>query len=629
MEQSLIRDCFFIDTKNHRHNIICQVYTFSNCIHLKVILAAKFQLNLMPTLFKQVDYNLATLIQQIDLGVIGLPDIQRPFVWPDTNVRDLFDSMYKGYPVGYFLFWANAYIEGSKGIGTGDKQKHPNLLIVDGQQRLTSLYAVIKGREIIRENYSKAHIIIAFNPLESKFEIPDAAIRKNPRYYQNISDLWKDDADIFEITDSFIENLEASKPITKEERKQIRQAFNSLKNLDTYPFSALELSTNIDEEQVADVFVRINSKGKTLNQADFILTLMSVFWEEGRKDLEDFCRLCRLPSKDTASPFNYLIDPDPDQMLRVCVGLAFRRARLQYVYSILRGKDLETGEFSDERRDAQFEKLKEAQSKALNIQNWHEFIKAIKIAGFAKQDYISSKNNLLYAYIFFLLGREIYKLNLYDLKKLIARWFFMSSITGRYTGSPETVMEMDLATLRSVDNADEFKAVLNEIISAQLSEDFWNIRLPMDLATSSSTSPSLYAYYASLYVLDAYGLFSKLKVSDLLQEGLRSKKSALERHHLFPKAWLQRNGITEQRDTNQIANYALLEWSDNISISDTHPSEYLPLYLERLTSAETKRMYYWHALPENWQEVSYNEFLKERRKLIATVIKDAYKRICN
>lgn len=581
----------------------------------------------MPTLFKEVNYNLATLIQSIDMGIIGLPDIQRPFVWQDTKVRDLFDSMFKGYPVGYFLFWSNSNVEGTKGIGTSAKQKHPNLLIVDGQQRLTSLYAVIKSEQIIRENYTKATITIAFNPLEEKFEVPDAAIRKNPRYFQNISDVWKQNINIIKLINEFINNLKKSVEVSNEEEETIQNAFMQLKNLESYPFSALELSTNITEEQVADVFVRINSQGKTLNQADFILTLMSVFWEEGRKNLEEFCRLCRTPSKDKASPFNYLIDPDPDQMLRVAVGVAFRRARLQYVYSILRGKDLETGIFSTDRRDAQFDVLKEAQTKALNIQNWHEFIKAIKTAGFARQDYISSKNNLLYAYIFFLIGREDFKMDLYELKQIIAKWFFMSSITGRYTGSPETVMEMDLARLRVLQNAEEFKQTLNVIIDSQLSNDFWDKTLPLDLATSSSTSPSLYAYYASLYILDAYGLFSKLKVSDLLQEGLRSKKSALERHHLFPKAWLQRNGITEQRETNQIANFALIEWSDNISISDEEPASYLPRYLARLSDDELKNSLYWHGLPTNWQNMKYADFLIERRKRIARVIQDAYKKL--
>jgi hypothetical protein len=581
----------------------------------------------MATLFKEVGYNLATLIQQIDLGIIGLPDIQRPFVWTDTKVRDLFDSMYKGYPVGYFLFWSNGHVDNIRSIGTSKKQKTPDLLIVDGQQRLTSLYAVTKSQEVIRDNYSKTRIVVAFNPLEEKFEIPDASIRRNPRYFQNISQIWLPNINIIKIINEFIQNLRKTVEVNDQVEEHIQNAFMKLKNLDSYPFSALELNASISEEQVADVFVRINSQGKTLNQADFILTLMSVFWDEGRGDLEEFCRLCRIPTKDQASPFNYLIDPDPDQMLRVSVGLAFRRARLQYVYSILRGKDLETGVFSSKRRDLQFDVLKEAQIKALNITNWHEFIKAIKQAGFSRQDYISSKNNLLYAYIFFLIGKEDYHLNLYDLKKLIGKWFFMSSITGRYTSSPETVMEMDLTKLRSINNADEFKKLLEEIIDSQLTGDFWDITLPMDLSTSSSTSPSLYAYYASLYILDAYGLFSKLKVSDLLQEGLRSNKSALERHHLFPKAWLNKNGVTEQRDTNQIANYALIEWSDNIDISDTSPSEYLPHYVERLTIEDKKKMYYWHALPNDWEQMKYSDFLVERRKRIALVIKDAYEKI--
>lgn len=578
----------------------------------------------MATLFKDVKYNLQGLINNIDMGTIGLPDIQRPFVWPDTKVRQLFDSLYKGYPVGYLLFWENANINGIKSIGTEKKQRAAQLLIVDGQQRLTSLFAVIKGQEVIRENYTKTKIVIAFNPLEEKFEVPDAAIRRDPRYYQNISEVWKADADIFEITDEYIENLRKSRELYTDEVKTVRRNFNNLKNLETYPFSVLELSQEIDEEQVADVFVRINSQGKTLNQADFILTLMSVFWDEGRTNLEEFCREARTPSTTKATPFNYIIVPKPDQMLRAAVGLAFRRARLQYIYSILRGKDLETGSFSEERRDQQFEKLKVSQAQALDITNWHEFLKAIKQAGYINESFISSNNNILYSYVFFLIGRIDFKVDLFLLKKLIARWFFMCSITGRYTGSPETAMEMDLAKLRSVNTADEFLQTINEIIDSQLTKDFWEVTLPMDLATSSFRSPSLFAYYASLNIHDAYGLFSKLKVNELLQAGLRANKSALERHHLFPKAWLMRNGITEQRDYNQIANFALVEWSDNIAISDKEPKVYLPFYEERFSATDLERMKYWHALPQNWQEMEYKEFLTERRKKIAIVVEDAF-----
>ena len=581
----------------------------------------------MATLFKDVKYNLNSLIQNIDLGTIGLPDIQRPFVWKDTKVRDLFDSLYKGYPVGYFLFWENANIDGVKGIGTAVKQKFANLLIVDGQQRLTSLYAVLKGQEVIRENYEKTKIIIAFNPLENKFEVPDAAIKRNPRYYQNISDLWQPNINIFKVIMDFVANLKNHIVVSDELEMKIQEAFMRLKNLENYPFSVLELSQEIDEEQVADVFVRINSEGKTLNQADFILTLMSVFWDEGRTNLENFCRDARLPSTTYANPFNYLIVPKPEQMLRASVGLAFRRARLQYIYSILRGKDLDTGLFSEERREQQFEKLRIAQAHTLDIQNWHEFIKALKQAGYNNESFISSNNNILYSYVFFLIGRIDYKVDLYELKKLIAKWFFMCSITGRYTGSPETAMEMDLAKFRSVETAEDFVVELNTIIDSQLTSDFWEVTLPMDLSTSSFRSPSLFAYYASLNILNALGLFSKLQVKELLESGLRANKSALERHHLFPKAWLMRNGVTEQRDYNQIANFALVEWSDNIAISDKEPKVYLPIYEQRFSEEELRKMRFWHALPENWQEMYYRDFLSERRKLISKAVEEAYKKL--
>lgn len=119
----------------------------------------------MPdVVFKKVDYTLKKLVEDIDIGEIGLPDIQRPFVWPSSKVRDLFDSMYRGYPIGYFLFWENGFPGEHKVIGTGQKQKAPRLLIVDGQQRLASLYTVTKAVPIVSKDFRHARIRIAFNP---------------------------------------------------------------------------------------------------------------------------------------------------------------------------------------------------------------------------------------------------------------------------------------------------------------------------------------------------------------------------------------------------------------------------------------------------------------------------------
>ncbi len=358
------------------------------------------------TVFTKVDHDLGTLIKSIALGVIGLPDIQRPFVWKNAKVRDLFDSMYRGYPVGYLLFWQNALATDTRTIGVDSKQKPPRLVIVDGQQRLTSLYAVIRGIRVLRQNFEHETIQIAFNPLMEKFEVADAAIRRDKSYLPDISTLWSEKTDLFEVVDDYLSGLSSTREVSEQEKRQIRKAISKLQGLLSFPFTALELDANISEEDVSDVFVRVNSKGTPLNQADFILTLMSVFWDDGRAELERFSREARKPSKGVASPYNYFIEPSPDQLLRVSVGIAFKRARLKYVYSILRGKDLETEQFSDDRRLDQFELLKNAQKRVVNLQYWHDFMACLRLAGFRSAAMISSKNNLLFSYLLYLMGRR-------------------------------------------------------------------------------------------------------------------------------------------------------------------------------------------------------------------------------
>lgn len=581
----------------------------------------------MPTLFKEVNYSLAKLIHDIDMGEIGLPEIQRPFVWPNTKVRDLFDSMYKGFPVGYLLFWSNGLGGGHRQIGANHKQKVPHLLIVDGQQRLTSLFSVLKGLPVIRSDYGQERIFIAFRPKDRRFEVTDAAIRKDPEYIADISQLWSGEVSRNRFVKDFVKQLSSARSLTEEEEDDLTEAIDQLYDLQNYPFTALELSSTVDEEQVADVFVRINSTGTRLNQADFILTLMSVFWETGRQELELFCREARLPSTTSASPFNHFIQPDPDQLLRVSVGLGFRRARLRNVYTILRGKDLDTEEFSAERRDQQFSILQDAQSTVLNIQNWHDFLKALLRAGYRSASMISSQNAVLYSYVFFLIGKHDFGVEAFQLRNVIARWFFMSAITGRYSGTFESIMDQDLARLRGLQTTEDFIRTLDRVVDDTFTDDFWNITLPNNLATSSPNSPALFAYYAALNLLDARVLFSKMKVAELLDPAHRSIKTATERHHLFPRAHLKRLGFDSTRDANQIANYALVEWHDNITIRDEPPSDYFPKYAKRFDKVELQEMCYWHALPTSWHRMGYETFLESRRLLMARVIRDGFAKL--
>jgi len=196
----------------------------------------------------------------------------------------------------------------------------------------------------------------------------------------------------------------------------------------------------------------------------------------------------------------------------------------------------------------------------------------------------------------------------------------VTSLTGRYTGSFEGAMESDIARLREVKDAKDFVEFLEGIIRDVLTDNFWSITLPNRLATSASRSPALFAYHAALNILDAYVLFSRIKISELSDPVVKGTKSAIERHHLFPKKYLQKIGITEITDINQIANYAFIEWPDNVDISDLPPAVYFSNYMERMSP----QMQYWHAIPDRWENMDYNEFLRKRRKLIARVIKDGF-----
>jgi len=299
---------------------------------------------------------------------------------------------------------------------------------------------------------------------------------------------------------------------------------------------------------------------------------------------------------------------------------------------MLRGKAMETGDFSAERREEQFDRLQAAQDHVLNLVHWHEFLQCIERAGFRSSKMVSGSNSVLYTYALWLIGRTEFGVPLDKLREVIARWFFMAHTTARYSGSFETRFEADMGQLNGLESgdADGFISILDRIINDRLTSDFWSISLPNELATSASKSPALMAYLAALNVLDADVLLSTTKVRSRLEPAISLKKG-IERHHLFPKGYLRKHlGITDTKSINQIANMALVEWSDNIKISDQPPVEYWPQQVADkstsagLTTDRLERQERWHALPPGWQTMDYQDFLTERRRLMAGVVKDAY-----
>jgi hypothetical protein len=263
----------------------------------------------------------------------------------------------------------------------------------------------------------------------------------------------------------------------------------------------------------------------------------------------------------------------------------------------------------------------------LNLQYWHDFFKAIRLAGFRSEQMISSQVAVIFAYALYLIGRTEFHIDEFELRRLIAQWFFMTAITGRYSSSPETKQEFDLARLRGVQDGKTFKTVLREICRTTLTNDYWAITLPNDLATAAARSPSMFAYFAALNLLEAKALFSNHKVSELMDPAIQATRSALERHHLFPKAYLATLGITDPRETNQIANFTMVEWGDNTQISNQPPAVYVEALRQRFSARDLERMYRLHALPDGWEHLDYHEFLRQRRELMATVIREAYEKL--
>jgi len=579
-----------------------------------------------PTLYRNTGYSLMQLIEDIKSGRVALPDIQRPFVWSSAKTRDLFDSMYRGYPIGTLMFWETGADVGTRQIGMEEAERAAQLLIVDGQQRLTSLFAVLTGRPVLTKTYEEKKIRIGFRPEDELFEVTDAAIERDPHFIPDITALW---ADGYRTTARrFITRLREGReedPLTEEEEDELEDRINRVHDLRDFPFQVVELGASADEEQVAEIFVRINSEGVKLNQADFILTLMSVHWEKGRKQLEAFSRAAVDPTLKGPTPKNPYLDPGPDQLLRVSVAFAFRRARLQHVYNILRGKQLDTGTVSPERREAQFLRLAEAQEKVLDLTNWFEFLKCVGAAGFRSRKMITSDNALLFSYALWLIGRFDFGLDLNSLRPVIARWFFMAHTTGRYTSSPESQLESDLGRIADLATGDgaAFIAELDRIVSANFTNDYWEITLPNKLDTSSPRSPALFAYLASLSLFDAELLFSGVRIRELLDPGVHAPRS-VERHHLFPKKHLADLGITGTRQVNAIANMAFLDWTENGEISDTPPVEYWPVMRERLPEDRLKRQVHLHALPVGWEQLDYSAFLERRRQLIARVVREGF-----
>lgn len=587
----------------------------------------------MHQIFSNTTLTVNQLIEKIDTGELGLPELQRPFIWKDSKVRDLFDSMMRGYPIGYLMLWECPSLDKKKGIGVDvHSYDSPKEVIIDGQQRLTSLYAVIKGKKVVNSKFDEKSIVISYCPIQNKFEVGCQATKNDPEWIYNISDLFTSTNTYKSINDfiSRLVNYRSAKEsvLADEEQGLIAEHINDVVNLKNHTLPVFDIKSTAEEEDVSEIFVRVNSGGISLKQNDFILTLLSLYWDDGRREIEQFSRDSTAPTKGNTTSYNQLTTVSAQDVIRVVMAYAFDRARLKYGYKLLRGADFDRkGAVDDNLRIQRFNTLQEKLPHVLNVHSWHEFVKSIMNAGYLSGDLILSGNAVFYTYALYLIAEHRFGASYNENMHLTSLWFFYASLVSLYTGSFESTVENHLNAIKSIKTLDEYREFILSRVNERMTNDYFDITLVGSdgLAVSGRGNNAWNAYVASLNIMNAKILFSKsnLLVSKLFEPGTDGNRRSLEKHHLFPKAYLKSKGCSDAQ-INQMANYAFIDWKDNMSILDDAPSVYYPVVCNGMLEEQVRIMEDENALPHGWENMPYEDFLVERRKLMAARIKTAF-----
>ena len=583
-------------------------------------------------------HSIETLLAWVKSGEIAIPEIQRPFVWDSTKVRNLLDSLYHGYPVGYLISWRNPTVRLKDGTPSAGKR-----ILIDGQQRITALMAALLGREVLTKEYETIRIRIAFHPQDERFEVANSAIRKDSAWIHDMAEVFAPEASLTELTDAYA----GMNPTA--DRRSTSLVLEKLRGITNNYVGVIELADDLDIETVTEIFIRVNSAGTELSQADFAMSKIAVNEAFGghllRKAIDYFCHLAVAPEflgqierndrEFAASEFlpqmrwikdanSDIYEPTYTDMLRVAFTSEFGRGRLQDLVALLSGRNFETKQYEELIAEDSFGRLKRGIQTFISKTHFDRFTMILRSAGFVTSALIRGQNAVNFAYIIYLRGRAE-KIPAPDLERLVRRWYAMAILRGRYTGSPETAFDEDIRQISSRGLED----YVHSVIESEFTESFWTGMLPQLMDTSASNSPYFLAYQAAQVKLGDKGFLSRdIAVTDLLM--YRS-----DRHHVYPKNYLKKEKGLPRGRYNQIANLAISQSEINIAIDDNPPEQYFLELAEQCNGgerkyggitdiAELRDNLRTHSVPEsllNGQVPEYDDFLDERRRLMALRIK--------
>lgn len=486
-----------------------------------------------------------SLLGWVKSGEIAIPEIQRPFVWTPVKVRNLMDSLYQGFPVGYIITWLNPNVklkDGSMSLG--------KKILIDGQQRVTALRAAMMGETVLDDEYNERRIRIAFHPILERFEVMDAAISKDPAWIHDISSILLQDVSLIKQMREYI----AANPESNED--DVERGLSRLTQLTKRQIGVIELQADMDIETATEIFVRINDAGVPLSQADFAMSKIAADTEHDgqhlRKTIDYFCHLAVAPhfakhiekndAKFTASveyakmkwlesEKDDLYDPSYVDMLRVIFGLEFKRAKLADLVALISGRNFETRTYEKEIIESSFAKLRKGMHAFMNETSFKRFLMIIRSAGFRKPDMIRSSNAINFAYLLYLwMVQEQHEPA--EIEHVVKRWYVMSILTSRASGSFESQFDRDIKQIHE----HGVHKVLNEIEEGLLGEGFWQTILPQNLDRANASSPFLHVFIAAQSNLGYRGFLSKdITITDLLEQ-------RGDIHHIFPKAYLKKQG---------------------------------------------------------------------------------------
>ena len=600
----------------------------------------------MKDCYSVTTYSVQSILGLIESGDIAIPEIQRPFVWDSTKVRDLVDSLYHGYPTGYLITWKNPDVK-IKGGGVAEGKT----VLIDGQQRVTALTAALAGKPVLNDDYESKRVKIAFNPLydgdDTPFAVLTPVIDKDSRWISDVAEFFAPDFDSWSFVNGYIDANPGCDP------KVVNARRTDLKAVATRQLGCIVVAAECSIDEVTDIFIRINSKGAVLSQADFAMSKIAADEAHGgnmlRKAIDYYCHLAVKPEfwatisqqdpEYMASEYSAkaewlkndkddIYDPDYNDVLRVSFMHMFGRGKLADLVSLLSGRDFEARDFKAEIADESFAKLHGGVVKFMSKGNFQDFTAALRSAGFVSSSTIGSKGAVNFAYNLYLTLREDKSIPSTEVKRWVQRWYVMSILTGRYSGSSESIMDRDMRRI----SEQGFIPFYQEIAASQLSDNFWKVTLPQNLVTTSVRTGAWMVYVASQVRSADNTLFTNgFKVADVIG-------NVGDIHHIFPKGYLRKAIDAPQRLYNQVANYTYLEKRINIAIGEKRPGEYFSQARDAIKSGVS---YFGdiadedallsnleaNCIPEGIFEMGvedYDVFLAQRRVLMAQKIRNYY-----